>query len=232
MTRCYVETFESGAGGWIGWHSNARGAQPLAIENGAAVSRGPWWIDYNHAPPGGGYLHLLFALPTRLNAEQYEPIGGPNRFVRGGFPTDFANAKLTARLRGELEPQGAKLALLAQTKVGDIFVNYVLMGQPFAVTKAWSEQTITLTPHPEQWTCLGVRHDRTDFYGWGAIADVLRDLNNNIIFVLYPLDVVPAEPVEGDPHRLKAGEDYKVDRSRLPQGYVMLDQVQIAFSGV
>jgi hypothetical protein len=230
MARSYVEDFENGAGGWIGWHSNARGAQPLAVEKGAAISRGPWWIDYNHAPPGGGYLHLLFALYTRLNAEQYEAIGGPNRFVRGGFRTNFTNAKLTARLRGELEPRSAELVLLAQAKVGDVFVDYVLSGQPFAVTQAWSEQTITLTPDPEQWTGLGARHDRTSFYGWGEIAEVLIDLNTNIIFVLFPLDVVPAEPVEGDPHRLKAGEDYRVDSSRLPQGYVMLDRVRIDFS--
>ena len=43
---------------------------------------------------------------------------------------------------------------------------------------------------------------------------------------------VPEEPVEGDPHRLKAGEDYRVERSRLPQGYVMLDQVRIDFSSI
>ena len=105
------------------------------------------------------------------------------------------------------------------------------MGQPFAITEDWSEQTITLDPDPEQWKCMGSRHDRTDFYGWGDISDVLRDLNDDIIFVLHPLDVVPAEPIDGDPHRLKAGEDYQVDRSRLPAGYVMLDEVRIEFPG-
>ena len=229
MATCYVETFEHGAGGWIGWHSNARGAQPLEIENGAAVSRSPWWIDYNHAPPGGGYLHLLFVLYTGHGARPYETMSGPNRFVRGGFPTNFTNARLTARLKGELKPRGAELVLLAQAKVGEVYVNYVLMGQPLHVTRDWSEQTITLAPDPQQWKCLGARHDRTESYGWGEIADVLRDLNNDIIFVLHPLDVVPLERLNDDMHRLKAGEDYAVDQSRLPEGYVMLDKVRIEF---
>ena len=39
----------------------------------------------------------------------------------------------------------------------------------------------------------------------------------------------PAEPVDGNPHLLKAGEDYKADLSRLPEGTVMLDEVRIEF---
>jgi hypothetical protein len=197
-----------------------------------AVSRSPWWIDYNHAPPGGGYLHLLFCLYTTAGyANSYEAIGGPNRFVQGGFPTGFTGARVTARLKGQLDARGAQLVLLAQSRVGSININHVLMGQPFAVTEDWTEQNITLDPDPEQWKCMGSRHDRTDFYGWGDIADVLRDLNDDIIFVLHPLDIVPAEPTDGNPHRLKAGEDYEVDRSRLPAGHVMLDEVRIEFPG-
>ena len=33
-----------------------------------------------------------------------------------------------------------------------------------------------------------------------------------------------------DRHQLKAGENYQVDRSRLPEGYVMLDQVRTEFA--
>ena len=32
------------------------------------------------------------------------------------------------------------------------------------------------------------------------------------------------------PHRLKAGEDYEVDRARLPSGPIMLDEVRIDFA--
>ena len=127
--------------------------------------------------------------------------------------------------------RGAQLVLLVAARVGEVSVCTVLVGQPFAVTADWSEQTVGLVPDPEQWTCLGARHDRTESYGWGEISDVLRDLNGNMIFVLHPLDVVPAEPVDGNPHLLKAGEEYEVDRSRLPEGYVMLDEVRIEFPG-
>ena len=230
MTRkSYIETFDSGPGGWIGWTSNAEGAKTIEIQNGVAISRSPWWIDYNHAPPGGGYLHILFGLQTKN--ERYSELAGPNRFIRGGFPTDFTRAKITVRLRGEIELRGAELVLLAQSKVDTHYVNCVLTGQPLEVTSEWSEQTITLVPDVDQWQCIGSRHDRTDFYGWGQPADVLGDLNGNIIFVLFPLGVVPAEPLAGDPHHLRAGEDYATDPAHLPEGVVMLDEVRIEFLG-
>jgi hypothetical protein len=213
----------------MGWHSNARGAQALEIQDGAAISRSPWWIDYNHAPPGGGYLHLLFFLPTaaRGNASAYRSLAGPNRFLEAGFPRDFRGAEIALRVRGELEARGAQMVLLAQAKTGGVYVNQVLIGQPIRVGPSWSEQSLRLEPDEEQWTCLGARHDRGDFYGAGPVEQVLADLNDNIILVLYPLDVQPAEPVRGDPHRLRAGEDYRVDETRLPRGYVMLDWIEI-----
>jgi len=230
--RVYIETFEEGTGGWVGW--NAEGAFPVEAQNGVAISRSPWWVDYNHAPPGGGYLHLLFVMYTTREpelGEEYKGLAAPNSFLTGGFPTDFTNAKLTARLRGEVELWGAELMLLVQAKVGDFALNHVLVGQPFRVTPEWSEQTITLAPDLGQWKCLGSRHDRMDFYSWGDVADVLRDLDGDIIFVFHPLDVVPAQPLDGDPHRLRADRDYLVDRTRLPEGCVMLDEVRIEFPG-
>src|SRR5688500_7937902 len=118
--RTYLETFDNGPGGWMGWASNAEGAQALEITDGIAVSRGPWWVDYNHAPPGGGYLHLLFALHTRHYAEtpaQYLRVGGQNQFVAGDYPTDFTDARFTVRLRGSLAARGAAVHLLIQSRV-------------------------------------------------------------------------------------------------------------------
>ena len=226
MGMTYVETFDDGAGGWMSW---SHGLTALETRPGVVVSRGPWWIDANHAPPGGGYLHLLFVLyPTGRHHETLK--GGVNRFVEGGFPTDFTNARMTLRLRGELETRGTNLVLLAQARVGDRTLNHVLTAQPFEVTPDWTEQTITLAPDDDQWLCLGSRHDRMDTYGWGGIADVLRDVNADIILVLHPVDVVPAEPLDHDPHYLHAGKDYDADASRLPSGYVELDEVRIEFA--
>ena len=232
--RTYIETFENGPGGWMHCVGNGDdGVQRLQIEDGAAVSRSPWWIDYNHAPPGAGYLHLLFALHTQHGPNfpvHFEEVGGPNRFIEGGFSTNFTNAQVTLRLRGELEQRGSQVVFLAQAKVGNHTIGHLLVGQPFMVTPQWSEQTVTLTPEAQQWKCLGSRHDRNETYGWGEVGDVLRDLNVDILLVLHPLDVVPLPTLEGDMHRLKAGEEYSVDRSRLPQGYVMLDEVRIQFA--
>ncbi len=226
MGRTYVETFDEDAGGWVGWDGRL---SALETGPGRVVSRSPWWIDANHAPPGGGYLHLLFALyPT---SKQEAPDGSVNRFFEGGHPSDFTDARMTLRLRGELDPKGTNLVLLAQARVGDRALNHVLTAQPFDVTPDWTEQTITLAPDPEQWLCLGSRHNRMDTYGWGDIADVLRDINGDIILVLHPVDVAPAGLIDHDPHYLYAGRDYEADASRLPSGYVELDEVRIEFPG-
>ena len=164
----YVETFDDGPGGWYGWISNAAGPKPLEIRDGCAISRSPWWIDYNHAPPGAGYLHLLYMLNTAGKAGEHQrEVQGENRFVRGGYPTDFTHARMTLRLRGELEARGAQLLLLCQAvqavrEVGGICSGWLLTGQPFRVTPDWSEQTVTarsrsgavempgLTPRPDR----------------------------------------------------------------------------------
>jgi len=229
----YTETFDDSPGGWIGWASNALGPAGLEHRDGTVATRSPWWIDYNHAPPGGGYLHVLFALQTRRHFkldESMQRLGGVNRFVEGDFQTDFTNAKVTIRVRGETNLQGAQLLFHAQAKINGKFINQTLIGQPFHVTREWSEQTIHLVPDPSQWKCLGARHDRGDFYGDGPIDEVLRDVNGNIILILYPLNVVTEEAAITNPHTLRAGEDYPVDASRLPSGYIMLDEVRIEFA--
>ena len=234
MGRTYVETFDEGPGGWILW--GAEGEAPLERGQSTVVSRGPWWIDPNHAPPGGGYLHLLFNLYTKLPAdggvgaqtEVHSEAGGRNHFLADRFPTNFTNARMTLRLKGELDAKGTRLVLLVQAKVGDRSIGQALVAQPFEVTPDWSEQTVTLTPDENEWLCLGSRHDKTYMYGWGEAADVLRDVNANILLILHPVDVVPAEPIDGDPHILRPGK--AADTSRLPTGHVMLDEARIEFA--
>ena len=227
----YVETFDDGPGGWYGWISNAAGPKPLEMRDGCAISHSPWWIDYNHAPPGAGYLHLLYMLNTRGKAGEHQrEVAGENRFIRDGFPSDFTNARVTLRLKGELEAKGTRLVLLCQAVQDGICSGWLLTGRPFRVTPDWSEQTVTAVPDPAQWTCLGSRHDRADYYGEIALPRVLRDVNTDILLVLHPLEVAPMGPLAGDPHRLRPEKDYPVWRSRLPEGYVLLDEVRIEFA--
>lgn len=245
MSRIYTETFDDGPGGWI-----ADLSSPLPVWDGVAYCYSPWSVDANHAPPGAGYLHLLMYLATHaesMSAVDAE-VRGVNRFVEGGYGTGMTNAKLTVRLRGTVDlagplcndhtpvPQpglgGAQLLLLAQAKVHGpprTTANFILTGQPFKITPEWSEQTVHLAPDPQQWTCLGARHDLTDVYGYGDIAEVLRDVNVDIIFILFPLTIVPIEDVENI-HRQWAAKDYKVDMQYLPKGLVMFDTVQIEYA--
>ena len=229
----YIETFDDGPGGWFGWISNAGGPKPLEMSDGTVTSRSPWWIDYNHAPPGAGYLHMLFSLMTTGPGfgEAYMEAGGINHFVEGGFPTDFRNAKLSVRLKGELEARAAKLVLLIQASVGGLTSGWALTGRPLVVKPDWSEQTIIAAPDPALWTCMGSRHDRTNTYGKIDFLTVLRDVNVDIILILFPLDVVPMGPIKGEPHILRPEKDYPVWRSRLPEGYVTLDELRIEFAG-
>jgi hypothetical protein len=226
----YVETFDNDPGGWFGWISNSQGPRPLEIRDSCAISRSPWWIDYNHAPPGAGYMHLLYMLFTAGAAGEHQrKVAGPNRYIAGGFGTDFTGARITLRLRGELLARDTQLHLLCQGIHNSICTGWLLTGQAFEVKSDWSEQTVVCALDKEHWTCLGSRHDRADFYGRAPLATVLSDVNTDILLVLYPLDIAPMGPVDGDPHTLRPEQDYPVWRSRLPEGYVMLDEVRIGF---
>jgi len=226
----YLETFDNGPGGWWGWAGNDLGLRRLEIRDGAAVTRSPWWIDYNHAPPGAGYLHMLYSLNTKGPfGEQLKEIGGPNGFVASGCPRRFTDARLSIRVRGELIENGARLVLLVQAAGNDMISGWLLTGQPFRVGPAWSDQTVALAADERQWQCLGARHDRQDYYGRLPLERVLADVNVNLMLVLFPLTIAPMGPLAGDPHRLRPERDYPVWRSKLPEGYLELDTVRIEF---
>ena len=87
-----------------------------------------------------------------------------------------------------------------------------------------------LDPDARRWTCLGARHDRIRSYGYAPVEQVLGNVNASIMFVLFPLNVAPMGPVTGDPHLLRPERDYPVWRSRLPEGYVVLDEIRIDFA--
>jgi hypothetical protein len=232
-SRTYIETFDDGPGGWFGWKNNLDGPKPLEVADGVVVSRSPWWIDYNHAPPGAGYLHMLFCLLTQGTAgysELYREVAGTNHFLEGNYSTDFTSAQLSFRLKGELEARGSQMVLLVQGTIGGLTSGWLLNARPLEVTPEWSTQTIIADPDPALWTCLGSRHDRGKTYGEIALSSILRDVNADILLVLFPLVVAPMGPLTGDPHRLRAGKDYPVWQSRLPEGYVVLDEVRIDFA--
>lgn len=228
--RIYRETFDDGPGGWYGFISNSEGVKSLPVRDGYACSQSPWWIDYNHAPPGAGYMNLLYMLNTRgIPGEHHREVAGRNRFIASGVGSNFTNAVVSVRLRGELLARGAQMVLLVQGYQGPHCCGWLLTGQPIQVTPDWSQQTITCTTNEADWTSLGSRHDRTDFYGQAPLADILRDVNMNILFVLFPLDIEPMGQLTGDMHIKRPERDYPVWRSRLPEGYVHLDEVRIEF---
>ncbi len=229
-SRIYLETFDDGPGGWYGDRRFA-----LPVWDGIAYCYSPWWTDANHAPPGAGYLHLL--LWTYTNKAHYQVEDDYtrllpyrySRFAEEGHSRNLTNAKLTVRLRGDGDFKGAQMLFLVQAKTDKTTVNSALTGQPFKITRDWSEQTVTLAPDPQQWTCLGARHDMQDEYGCDDIDKVLADVNLDIIFILFPLKVVPAGVDLQDIHTPRAVQDYPVDQQYLPKGLIMLDTIKIEY---
>lgn len=222
----YVASFDENADGWL-----ADRRYPLSVHDGVAESASPWFLDYWHAPPGAGYLHLVIWMHTdERRVFEYYPGYEGNPFVEQNQSRDFTNAKLSIRVRGDIDMQGTQLVVLLQSEdsVTDLRNNYVLSGHPFPVSSEWQESSATLVPDESLWTCMGARHDRPD-YGCSSIAEVLRDVNVNIIFILFPLNVVPIEDI-ADPHLLRPRVDYAVDETLLPQGSIMFDWVKLAYA--
>ena len=177
-------------------------------------------------------MHMVFTLATSgPQGEVYTEVGGPSRFTTDTFPTNFKDASLSIRCRGELVSHESQLVVLIQGSVDGITSGWLLTGSPFDVSKGWTEQTVTLAPDPSLWTPMGVRHDRGDMYGIKPLDEVLSNVDINIMLVLFPLDVAPMGPIDGDPHLLRPERDYPVWRHRLPEGYVTLDSVEISFDG-
>lgn len=224
MNILYRETFDDGPGGWYGMIDNFQGIKPLPVRDGIISSYAPWWIDYNHAPPGAGYLHLLMGLYTRGPlTEAIREYGGRNSFIEQNLPVNFTNLTLSLRLRGELDLRGAQMILLIQGHHDGVTSGWLLTGRPIPVTLNWSEPSIQLSGNPDLWTPLGSRAGRQDYYRSGNLATTLSDVNVNIYLVLFPLNVVPLGPLTGDPHVLRAGRDYPVWTSKLPDGYIQVD---------
>jgi len=229
----FVENFDQGPGGWYRDRHYA-----LPVFDGAAYSYSPWWTDANHAPPGAGYLHLIMWMYTDKRRYQGDdeylrklPYRG-TKFAEEGFSRDLRNARLGVRIRGDIELKGSQLVLHVQAQTSKTTANFALTGQPFKVTRDWTEQTVTLTTDASQWTCLGARHDMTGEYGCDDIATVLADVNLDIIFLLFPVKAVPAAGPVADPHKLRAGKDYAVDQWALPSGIIMFDWVRIDYPGL
>ena len=228
--KTYLETFDAGPGGWWGWKGNHLGLQALTNKEGYVETISPWWIDYNHAPPGAGYLHMLCCLNTKgPSGEHMKEISGTNRFIEGGHSRNLENAKVKVRIRGELKANGAQIVLLIQASVAGFVVPWALTSQPITVQSDWTEQTLTLTPEEKAWTCLGGRHDRADYYGKQPLSPCLRDVNQNLMLIFFPLNIQPMGDLGGDLHRLRPERDYPVWRSALPEGRIQLDQFEIHY---
>jgi hypothetical protein len=133
-------------------------------------------------------------------------------------------------MRGELLGRGSDLVLLAQGTVDGITSGWALTGQPFEVSPVAETQTVRLEADEDQWTALGSRRGREDMYGVKPLEQVPANVDVNLLLIMFPLTIDPMGPIAGDPHELRPERDYPVWRGRLPEGYVVVDEVRIRFA--
>lgn len=170
-----------------------------------ATSRGPWWTDTNHAPPGLGYLHLVALAYHR----DWSPDGLIPDASTGAKPLDLRNAEVTIRWRApQLHlPGDAMLTLWFQTRTSPAnapaprFVNYLLTGQTLGATPPpaqWREDVVHLRSSENDYACLGSNVDRADTYGCDVTAvEALRDWNADLGLVVFFRDPASAREITG-----------------------------------
>lgn len=170
-----------------------------------ATSRGPWWTDTNHAPPGLGYLYLLALAYHR----DWSPDGLIPDASTGARPLDLRDAELTIRWRApQLRlPGDAILTLWLQTRTSPVdahaprYVNYLLTGQTLDAgppPAQWREDVVRLRSSENDYTCLGSNTDRADTYGCDITAiAALRDWNADLGLVVFFHDSASAREITG-----------------------------------
>ncbi len=173
---------------------------------------------------------MLYCLNTKGPlGEHMREISGTNRFIEEGHSRNLENATVKVRIRGELKANGAQIVLLIQASAAGLVAPWALTSQPISVEAGWTEQTLKLTPDEKAWTCLGGRHDRADYYGKQPLVPCLRDVNQNLMLIFFPLNIQPMGDPGGNLHRLRPERDYPVWRSALPEGRIQLDQFEIHY---
>ena len=89
------------------------------------------------------------------SGESIREAAGENRFVKAGYPTDFTNARITLRLRGELEAAGTKFSVLIQGSMDGLVSGWVLTGQTFEVTTGVPQAMASRGGRPKPSYCEG-----------------------------------------------------------------------------
>lgn len=110
--------------------------------------------------------------------ENQREASGENQFTKDGFGVEFTNAQLTLRLKGERKARDTQLYRQFQGVDKRGCTGRILTGQPIKVNSEWSAQRITAFNDGSEWTCLGSRHDRSDFHGRTPLKAVLSDLSS------------------------------------------------------
>jgi len=206
---------------------------PDKLGNQYLYSTGPWWVDGNHAPPGYGYLSLVFLCllrPDKLQNMSFDPhLCYPN----------MREMNIRGKIRGHsADLKGADLLFWFQcySEKTEKNINYALIGKPLNEKllngKINDFELNVDVENTEDWVCLGSCAEKSHLYGE-------LDLNNldaakplNMGFILTPMDVKPVWPDECDlssPMNLTTESLWPIDTHSLPTGTIAIYDLEIEY---
>jgi sugar lactone lactonase YvrE len=186
--------FPAAVGQWLGaFSAGASGAaavDTLPTHGEAAVSESIyphlWWPDGNHSAPGGtGFLGLVAVHYLRERVD----LTGASWTVQLRLEDPSGNPGLA--YAGPRSSSLTRLVPWFQTfdRATGRWVNFAAVGAPLDIDEArggWA--TVRVTPSPQDWMCLGSSLTKISFYGCGDIQAALRSVEEDLGFILFPLD--------------------------------------------
>ncbi|HEV8444783.1 MAG TPA: hypothetical protein VGQ27_14965 [Steroidobacteraceae bacterium] len=206
----YRHDFADGSGGWrtvhtlvspdqlpvdssncfISWLGLYACTLDVPVEGGRSVLQSPWWLDPNHAKPGG-YGHLNLLTWVYLN-------GMPGSSTEGMPSIDLRDVTLRVSMRAQaFNPAGGRLVFWFQTKMPDgRFANFAYTSSPLDAVlppdgSELSQFNIKLVADPAAWTCLGAAVDRSDFYGCMDVVNAMSAVKDDFGFIIIPVSDSP-----------------------------------------
>lgn len=172
---------------WTSWLELQACIVPAPVRAGALFLQSPWWLDENHAPPGGaGHLSLVAWVYVRDIESRAPPA-----------QLDLRGARLKAQMRAaQLDLKEGQMVFWFQTSMpGGRFANFAYTGVPLHLQLLEPDEfnviDIELTADPALWTCLGAHESRVDTYGCMPLEEALGCVDIAFGMIVFPVGASP-----------------------------------------
>ena len=167
---------------WQSWQGKFACTSFVPIRDGEVILNSPWWLDNNHAPPGAGYLNLLF----------YNYID--TIFSGNKKSLNLEDRTLYLKLRSSnLDLKQSKIFFWFQTKaINGKYINFVYTKVPIHLDEKMKTLEIKFTSNASDWICLGSNERRKDTYDCIDLKDAISDVNIDFGLIIFPTSNDPS----------------------------------------